>query len=397
MKRLLFQKWLTILLCMCTGISTTLQAQFLNPDRRTLENNKICNDPIVGTGVTSPATPSGLSVCILCGGGGANVVDGDISNFGNVSLLDVNALGAALVVVRDGTQYYPAGNRVGFVVRSTATLLQADLLSGLEIQTYRNGTLVNTANTGGGISLGVIGSSGGKQIISFITTANFDEVRLVSRGLANAAALGGLAVYYAFEEPATCQVDCTKPIVNNGTPATNYASGAVPSSDIILCRDADGEGNLIDSDLNNYGELGVLASLVGCYASFEVTAAQDYPAGTEAGFVISQTSLLNLLPVGLLSNITIETLNSSGNTVESSVTNPLVAVNLLGTNSKTKVGFVAGAPFRKIKITFGGLLSTLRVYYPYVVEDSDNDGIPDCRDNCASASSVDTRWLIQSM
>jgi hypothetical protein len=89
MKRLLFQKWLIITLCLYHSISPTLQAQFLNPDRRTLENNNICSDPIVGTGVTAPTVLSGISVCVLCGLGGSNVVDGDISNFGGVSLASV--------------------------------------------------------------------------------------------------------------------------------------------------------------------------------------------------------------------------------------------------------------------------------------------------------------------
>lgn len=390
MKRILFQKWLIIALCLYHSISPTLQAQFLNPDRRTLENNKICNDPIVGTGITAPSVLSGISVCVLCGSGGSNVVDGDISNFGGVSLATVGVLGNVLAAVQDGLQYYPAGNRVGFVIRNNGSLLQANLLSSLEIQTYRNGTLVNTANTSGGISLGVLDGSNSKQIISFITTSNFDEVRLVSRGIVNAGLLaGGLEIYYAFEEPASCQVDCTKPIVNNGAP-NNFASGATASSDIALCRDADNENLLIDSDLTNYGQLGVLASILGCYANFEVTATQDYPAGTEAGFVISGVALLDLLPVSLLNNITIETVNSSGGTVQTKTGADLLAVNLLGSSSKTKVGFVTNAPFRKIKITFGGILSTLRAYYAYVVEDSDNDGIPNCRDNCATASTTDT-------
>ena len=397
MKRLLFQKWLILFLCICTGISTTLQAQFLNPDRRTLENNKICNDPIVGTGVTSPATPSGLSVCILCGGGGANIVDGDISNFGNVSLLDVNALGAALVVVRDGAQYYPAGNRVGFVVRSTASLLQANVLSGLEIQTYRNGTLVNTANTSGGISLGALGSSGGKQIISFITTADFDEVRLVSRGLANAAALGGLAVYYAFEEPAGCQVDCTTPLTGNTlTTGTPLATG-----NGLLCP-AVNPGLVTDVDAGNTtaGTLGVAVGLI-CEPSFLVRAAASYPAGTEVGFVIGDPELLGLVPAALLAGITVEAINSAddnitaGEIVTTKTGTNLVSANLLGSllggpGARAKIGLIATGTFNKVRITLGGLVTTLSVYSPYVILDTDNDGIPDCRDNCASASSVDT-------
>lgn len=390
MKVLLFQRWLIVMICLFTSMSTTLQAQLLNPDRRTLENNKICNDPIVGTGITSPTVLSGVSVCILCGPGGANVVDGELSNFGGVSLATVGLLGNVLMAVQDGLQYYPAGNRVGFVVKSTGGLVQANLLSSLEIQTYRNGTLVNTANTGGGISLGALDGPNGKQIISFITTADFDEVRLVSRGIADVGLLaGGLEIYYAFEEPSSCQVDCTRPLVNNGAP-NNFANGATASSDIVLCRDADNEDRLIDADLNNYGQLGVLASILGCFANFEVTATQDYPAGTEAGFVVSGVALLDLLPASLLSNITIQTVDAMGTTVQTKTGVDLLAVNLLGSNPKTKIGFVTNAPFRKVKIIFGGVLSTLRVYYAYVVEDTDGDGIPNCRDNCAVASTIDT-------
>ncbi|MFN8344516.1 MAG: T9SS type A sorting domain-containing protein [Spirosomataceae bacterium] len=397
MKRFLFQKWLFILLCMCTGVTSILHAQFLNPDRRTIENNKICNDPIVGTGVTSPATPTGLSVCVLCGSEGANVVDGDISNFGNVTLLDVNALGAALVVVRDGLQYYPAGNRVGFVVRSTASLLQANLLSGLEIQTFRNGTLVNTANTSGSVlSLGAVGSSNGKQIISFITTADFDEVRLVSRGLVNAAALGGLAVYYAFEEPASCQVDCSTPLTGTLTTGTPVATGTA-----IICP-AVNPANVTDVDPTNAtaGTLGVAASLL-CEPSFLVRAATSYSAGTEVGFVIGDPELLGLVPATLLAGITVEAINSpddnitAGEIVTTKTGANLVSANLLGSllggsGARAKIGLIATGTFNKVRITLGGIATTLSVYSPYIILDADSDGVPDCRDGCANASFTDT-------
>ncbi|MEZ4905505.1 MAG: hypothetical protein R2822_28955 [Spirosomataceae bacterium] len=151
----------------------------------------------------------------------------------------------------------------------------------MKFKPTRNGTLVNTANTGGGIALGALDGTNGKQIISFITTADFDEVRLVSRGIVDVGLLaGGLEIYYAFEEPASCQVDCTKPIVSS------FAAGATASSDIALCRDADNENLLIDADLNNSGQLVVLASILKLLCKFWQTATQDYPTGTEAGFVL---------------------------------------------------------------------------------------------------------------
>ncbi|MEI7583832.1 hypothetical protein [Runella sp.] len=143
--------------------------------QQTLENNQICMDSIMGRGLYINAVNTGL--CLLCNAAsGANIVDGNLTNFATLTT-GVSVLGrGSSVSVKDSLQYYPGGNTVGFVIKYNANLLNAVILNQLQIKTYRNGVLKETAifSSGTGLlSASVLANDSGKQILTFTTTVSY--------------------------------------------------------------------------------------------------------------------------------------------------------------------------------------------------------------------------------
>ncbi|MFD2521838.1 DUF11 domain-containing protein [Emticicia soli] len=382
---------LLVILTLCTSFAFSQQ---------TIENNRICNDPIVGRGVYALPSLSGGGICLLCNtSDAANVTDGNLDNYG-VAAIPAGAISTTvLIAIKDSLQYYPGGNTVGFVIGGhnggllNGGLLSASILSNLSIQTLRNGTVVQTVNytTGSsGLLLGVLqATSTGKQVLSFATGAgqDFDEVRLIASG--TVAALTSVRIYEAFESPAGCATDCVNALVGtdaSGAPATG-------SSGVCLGGSVANAGNTTDSDsTNNFATITLPTLGLGCDRYIQVNASTIYDEGTFAGFVISETS--GLLGLDLLGGITIETFNG-GISQESSVGSALLTANVLnGSTNSYQVGFRTTKKFNAIRITIRSLGvnlgGTYRIYYAYVKADSDNDGIPNCLDKCSGSDAVDT-------
>lgn len=354
---------------------------------QTIENNKICMDPIAGRGAYIGSV-SGGGVCLLCGTANAsNIIDGNQSNYA-VATLPVSLLNnTPVIIIKDSLQYYPAGNEAGFIVGPDGGLLSASILGNLKVETYRNGVLKETGMFSGGgslLSLSVLqGSSDGKQILSFVTTQDFDEVRLVSNGAVGA--LTSIRIYGAFEGPANCAHDC----VNALTGSEVTGNAVVGSSGLCLLSSVSNIANVTgDSTLAANVTIGVG---LGCSKSIEVTAASPYSAGTFAGFLIKSNS--GLLDLTLLGGIKIQLY--SGATLVQTVSSGslLTAVALGGSNPTYQVGVKATGSFNKIKITFESLASigaSYDVYYAFVKLDGDGDGVPDCMDKCSGDDLLDT-------
>ncbi|MFD1819122.1 DUF11 domain-containing protein [Pseudarcicella hirudinis] len=353
---------------------------------QTLEDNKICMDPIVGTGVFINGSNTGL--CVGCTtADGANTVDGDLSNYSTlttgISLLG----GGSAISVKDPNQYYPGGNQVGFVISPQGGLLNASVLGSLQIRTYRNGVLQETSSTSGSpvLAAGLLGGSNGKAILSFTTTAgkDFDEVQLYAAS--TLGALSSIRVYYAFEGPSSCAQDCASPLTTGYT-----ASKLSPSGLLCVGSTASNEANLVNASLTDNANISLLLGL-GCSGYMQVlNSSTQIAAGTEAGFVIeSGSGLLNLT---LLGGLSIQTLNSSGGVVENVSSSSLLGVGLLpGSTTKYRLGFKTTQPFYGVRITsssLAGVASNLNIYYAYIETDADNDGIADCLDKCPGGNDL---------
>lgn len=380
-------KFTQVVVVLCISMLSIFQT---HAQVKTLENNKIPMDPIVGTGVTINSSPS------LTGGATntSNVVNGDLRDFATIDLT-LSLLGGGVgLTVQDAKQYYPAGNVVGFVVAPGAGILSASALSNISIKTFRDGTLQETATVSGGLlNASVLGGSIGKQILSFTTTKDFDQVQLFYSG-GIVGLFNSLNVYYAFEGPAaTTNADCSTKWVNDGSSTYTVNKGLYSTGIAICASGVNNEANVVNASTTDYASMDVLLAIAlgSCNSYIEVTSPTTVPAGSEAGFVISDGN--SLLNVSLLSAITIETYN--GNIKQESISggSSLVKLGLLGNTNSYEFGMRTTRAFNKIRIvSTSGLVSvlgSLRVHYAYSKLDSDNDGFADCIDQCPGDNNFD--------
>ncbi len=294
-------------------------------------------------------------MCLLCtAADGANIIDGNLTNFATLTT-GISLIGSGSAVsVKDSLQYYPAGNTVGFVVGSNATLLDVNILNNIQIRTYRNGTLVQTAtfNSGAGLlKATALGVGTGKQILSFTTTSDFDEVQLFAAS-GFLGLLSSLDVYYAFEGPASCPLDCVNALV--GADASGVTSG---SEGGLLCVGVSNPNNAINADSTDAAQLNIVAVVL-CSAYLQVALANTVnptPGDVYAGFVVQQGA--GLLDANVLGNITVTTyLGSNTTPVQTISGGSLLTASLLG-GTRVQLGFKVTQPFDKIRISGGGLLS----------------------------------------
>lgn len=341
-------------------------------------------------GYIGPGIGSG-GVCLLCSTGtSSNVIDGDLSNYA-VATLPVSLLsGTPIIDIKDSLQYYPAGNEAGFIVGPNGSLLSASILNNLKIETYRNGVLQESATFSGGgslLSLSVLqGTTDGKQILSFVTTKDFDEIQLVSTG--TVGALTSLRIYEAFEGPANCAHDCVNALVGSrvtGNPTTG-SGGTCVGGGITTPNNVTGDTTLA-------ANLAVPLLGVNCTRFLQVEASTTYPIGTFAGFAVSDNS--GLLGLNLLGGITVQTY--LGTTLQETVVGSalLSAVAVGGASPIYQVGFKTTKTFNRIRIVVQNLVSlslgaSYDVYYAYIKLDSDNDGVPNCVDKCVGNDLIDT-------
>ncbi|RYC69200.1 Ig-like domain-containing protein [Spirosoma sordidisoli] len=365
---------------------------------QTRENNQVCMDPIVGAArgpFINTARTSGL--CVGCGGSSASaIVDGNLNNVATIDL-GVSAAGGFRISVKDSLQYYPGGNEVGFVVRNRTNgllgLLDASLLNQFVIRTYRTGNPnpVETASFSSGtgvLKAAVLGGSGdGRQVLSFVTSQDFDEVELAYTGAVTAGRL--VDVFYAFEGPANCPKDCANAILSAGESAT-VTTGSIsplPLGASCVLGSLSGEANLIDADSTT--NFATITSTVGlaCTRYIEVRSNTTYPAGYEAGFLVDNGD--GIIGLNLLGGVTITTYRN-GTVSESFSGTGLVGASVLGATSRVQLGFKAAQPFNSIRISLTGIsvAVNLRVFHAYVKADTDSDGIADCMDKCATGSDL---------
>lgn len=350
-----------------------------------------CNNPITGPKVivTDPGGPD----CLLCVGADV-VVDGVLT--GSVSLnVSLPILSATtLIAVKDTSQVYPAGRRTGFVVQVEGGLLNATLLGNLEIRTYLNGTLQETATVSGNVlTANALTGDGALQRLSFVTTLPFNEVELVATSTLNL--LTAFRVFYAFEEPGTgCPnsgEECVEALTINDMTYCGQISYEHTGITGLACVDCGLEslGHLVDANTGNYATIQLTAG-VGAAGQVAVYTRQTITAGYTAGFIISGPP--NLLDATVLGGIRVTTfLNGVQQESELGTGGLLQAQVISATSGRSLVSFVTTQAFDEIQLEVEGLVSalgTVYVYNAFVRRDSDSDGAPDCADKCCSGNDL---------
>jgi uncharacterized protein (TIGR03437 family) len=174
-------------------VSVTVDEQTADgPDFTVLEEGSP-QFPITGSNATID-----YGGCSLCGiTNPNNVVDGNTDNFATVNLPLSIASGYYVSVESAGN--IPAGGTAGFVVSNQGGLIGLDLLEGITITTYLDGTVQETISDAALLNLEVVSGTTDRQFVSFQTSNEFDEIRIEFGSLLGAdsdylvyAAYGGM-------------------------------------------------------------------------------------------------------------------------------------------------------------------------------------------------------------
>ncbi|PKF74614.1 T9SS type A sorting domain-containing protein [Chryseobacterium sp. PMSZPI] len=362
-----------------------------DPTKVPTEKNGICDDIIAGSGVDGNVSgESSFLAPLSYVQNKENIGDGNKNSFGKI-VLPIGVLGSYSVGVLDKNQIYPAGNRAGFVIEpdDQGKLISAEFLKNLTIETYLFGEKQESkqlSDGGGLINIKLLSYGSGKQKVSFTTTKPFNEIRLKVTQTVGFN-LGALKVYYAFEEPVSC--DCDDKIQTSGSSIPgNVVNGFgwTQSGLGFLSPRLDNPGAVVDTDPSNYAKL--TFPLLGTFlfsASLTVGANNTLPANTVAGYTVEKTG--GLIGVSILDAVVVQFYN--GNTLTDTFTSGSLVTGNFFTNGSNKfyIGGRATKPFNRIKITFSSLLSVnlaqgYNIYNAFASKDDDNDGVPNCFDRC---------------
>ena len=311
------------------------------------------------------------------------VADSDLSNYATFrSLLTVAyqpTLRTKLAGMPAGGA--PAGYYAGFVV-GQAGLLDAGVLSGLRVSTYRNGTLVESFGGTGILELALL--PGNKAQVAFPSTQAFDEVQIERTGLITA--VDNLQIYYGFGlAPSAFQginpvlSDFTSPASGTSYSASapqgavvNVVVGGIVTGTLnVNVANVDNPQNAADANTNNYAQLNTtgLGLLTGtATASLKLGLNNGSGrAGNRVGMVVNTGS--GLLDLTALDRITIATYDANNVLIETKTGSNLLSVSLLGgSTDREKVSFLASRDFSYVEITVNSaasVFSNTRVYYAF--------------------------------
>ncbi|PHN06874.1 DUF4347 domain-containing protein [Flavilitoribacter nigricans] len=324
------------------------------------------NDEIAFDNLSASVTDDVLLPCIGGVIGLDNLVDADTDNFATVSITGLACDATISVVDNDAGDTYPAGYFAGFEVSSVG-LLQASIDATVTIETYNNGVLAESYDA----VTALIGANtalldpDGNIVLGFVTTMDFDEIRITYESLVGV--LFTAQVYHAVVE-AFCAgpaLECnTQTLMNNPDYPTiiDVAETGISGVACIGCTVDDAE-NVISASTADFATitLDVNVGTVGSIAVQDVLT--DYPAGTFAGFNISNPDLVE---ANVLSGITVRTY-LDGALQESSTNVTLVSASssLLNGAGDQLVGFVTTLPFDEVKLEVTNLLGAVNITEVY--------------------------------
>lgn len=325
--------------------------------------NLDCNTPTYlhegdGTNVNFPVHVTldvgASSLCVNCSIENPDrVIDNDPDNFATVTRTASIVSSQYIGVKSEETDGYPAGTYAGFELEDV-NLISLDAVVIHTISTYKNGTEVESYSDGQLVG-GKILSSSGRKLVGFKTTKDFDEIRLTIESVASAGVFSTL-VYNAviekfcptYDETCNTTVQLARPDFPAFVDARHTGiDGAFAIENSISNTEA-----MVDSDPDNFATITTLASGLVTVSIGVQDGGNEYPAGTFAGFDVSNPTLLG---GGFLNNVEISTLDGEGGIVETvDGSGSLFAIGsslLTGTGRQT-IGFLASESFTGVKITY---------------------------------------------
>lgn len=282
---------------------------------------------------------------------------------------------------------YPGGSFAGFEIENT-TLVDISLLNSLKIATYKDGILVQEKSGSSELlSLDLLGTGNvtGRRTVGFVTNQDFDEIVIEQDGGLLTVSIGTLKVYNAviqtFCTPPT--LDCNVEYVLNSTDFPAIVNHERTGRSGIACAltSVSNTANLLDGNENTHATISLPAG-VGCGAAVSIQSINSvYPAGSSAGFII--TNPIALAEVDLLEALTISTYKN-GVLREFGTIGGLLHLNilgLLGGPTKARVFIKTTMDYDEVRLQVGSLasvLNTVHVFGTFVNTRGSNDSTLSC-------------------
>ena len=133
------------------------------------------------------------------------VLDADLTNYTVIpSVANVSALHSPIISIRDLKHKYKGGQKVGFVVGGSGSLLTVEVLQGLTIMLFDDNKQVGepisiSTENFSVLSLNLISKKGQRTImVDTPEDAIFDEIMLCGSGVADLDLLSKMQIYYGF-------------------------------------------------------------------------------------------------------------------------------------------------------------------------------------------------------
>ena len=329
-----------------------------------------------------------------------NVIDGDNNTYAEY-MAGINLLSNKHIIgvrkksggkISDGTD-----KRIGFLVEVEDQVLDVKALSFFRFQLFNNGQPIDSkdyvADDWNVISAGLIGTSTASKARLGVTIpgdVEFDEFALYTAGILELHLSSPLRIYSAFVEEA--EWDCDNPlgcdVVYAGEKSEahiNYNETHLPQG-ISIGSGMTGLENLIsgeefdpkekDKCVQFFGTLNAIGSTV-IAVDFGAVMSKTH----QVGFVIDkETYLLN---ADVISGVVISTYLNGIPTGDEYSSWSVLGANVIGYGDYTYLKFTPTQAYDEARIEFpavASFLSSIKIYSVFTLNDSDGDGIPDCKD-----------------
>ena len=293
--------------------------------------------------------------------------------------------------------------RIGFVVEASATVLNLHALQFLQIRCYHDGKEVyrHLIDENNAISAGVGGSDKLQKIRYSIevpakdskdSTMQMDEFQLWNSGVLD---LGGsnLRIYYAFIEDAAS--DCSSPLACDALVMSQKKSHTTINADetkfggtVNVLTIDDNLCNFIDSDLDTYMAIANTVG-VGSGHTIAVNMGRILDYHHQLGIVVDNKTFLAAVKVG--NWLTVETFMDGEPTGDKFTDWKVIGADVAGFGDKNILFFQPKNAYNEVRLTLASIVGALDVqkFYGIVTRgDINNNGIPDCKDDCSCVPGV---------
>ncbi len=329
----------------------------------------------------------------------ANLTDDNLENVGFFEhgvKADVGV--GPYVSVRDVNSYYAKGTKVGFciVAANGSSVLSLDVIKMMGIGFYRDGELVKIVEASEGLNASgltlslvqIAGSSDATMMITAEAPGVFDEISLNDTGGIDLSVVGGLRIKYAWIGDAK-EYTINRDYKVGTWPNQTTKEGGITKFNRdhnrnIALKEARVNGSKVDNVAGYYkfvedpeegALIGAVLSIGGMSAEFlmedkDHPGEEVFPAGTQVGFKIGSSSLLNLT-VGSGSKITLY--DAAGNDLQDITINAgVLSLGVGDFGNEQLFSTTAPVAFSGAKLYLGkgvGLdLGGTMAYYAYVQE-----------------------------